>query len=150
MSSYAVLREYIRRMMVDMNMQPGAGIIVVRKFSGTFKVLSLHRSDGIIDIPKGAIEENEFPLEAALRETVEESGVSQLDFKWGFDHAVNGDLTCYVAETSQDPFITKNPETGIMEHVAATWEDWDTITNNTLEYIIPCIEWARTVVEPES
>jgi bis(5'-nucleosidyl)-tetraphosphatase len=125
----------------------GAGIIVVRNFHGTYKVLALTTHKGILDIPKGAIEDDEFPLEAALRETIEECGISKLDFKWGVNYFENGDLTCYVAETIEDPVISRNPETGVMEHTMAAWVSWDEIMQGTFEYIVPCIEWAKRNVE---
>lgn len=124
----------------------GAGIIVIRNFHGTYKVLSLTTSEGILDIPKGAIEPDEFPLEAALRETLEESGISKLDFNWGVEYFENGDLTCYVAETNQDPVISRNPHTGVMEHVKAEWVSWNEIIRGTYDYVIPCIEWAKRTV----
>lgn len=121
----------------------GAGIIVVRNFHGTYKVLALSTHDGILDIPKGAIEESEFPLEAALRETLEESGISKLDFKWGLDHFINSELTCYVAETNEDPVISRNPDTGVLEHVKAEWVSWDQIISGTYDYVVPSVEWAK-------
>lgn len=124
----------------------GAGIIVVRSFHGTYKVLALTTHSGILDIPKGGIEDSEFPLEAALRETMEESGISKLDFKWGVNYVENGDLICYVAETNEDPVISRNPHTGVMEHVKAEWVSWDEIIRGTYSYIIPCIEWAKRTV----
>jgi len=133
---------------MNTNIQPGAGIIVVRKFSNEFKVLALSRHDGILDIPKGGIDPHELPLEAALRETMEECGIVKLDFTWGFENFINGALTCYVAETNEDPTITRNPHTGMMEHVSASWVSWDHIMSNTLDYVLPCIEWAKRTVDP--
>ena len=127
----------------------GAGIIVVRNFHGTYKVLSLTTHKGILDIPKGGIEPNEFPLEAALRETMEECGISKLDFKWGVNYFENGDLVCYVAETSEDPVIGRNPHTGVMEHVKADWISWEDLIRGTYSYVVPCVEWAkRSVLSP--
>ena len=125
----------------------GAGIIVVRSFPNGLKVLALQKHNGVYDIPKGAIDENEFPLEAALRETEEEASITQLDFKWGLIHIVNSELTCYVAQTDQDPRIKRNPHSGIIEHSAALWLDWNSILSNTDSYLVPCLTWAKGVIE---
>jgi len=124
---------------------PGAGIVVVRDFGSGYKILALEKHNGVLDIPKGAIDDGEFPLEAALRETQEEAGITRLDFKWGLDHIINAQLTCYVAMTDQDPVILKNPHSGIIEHVRASWVSWNHILANTDAYLIPCIEWAMSI-----
>lgn len=126
---------------------PGAGVIVVRQFSDEIKVLALTTARGETDIPKGGLEPGEFPLEAALRETQEEAGITDLSFDWGFVHTVTGELTCYVAKTMQDPVILKNPHTGIIEHVRAQWVSWDEMLVNPIHYLVPCIEWARKIVQ---
>ena len=138
-----LLKEFIREVCMSTNIQDGAGIIVVRKFGDEYKVLSLRNHKGILDIPKGGIEPDEFPLEAALRETLEESGISKLDFVWGLDYIINEQLTCYVAETSQDPIISRNPHTGIMEHASASWVSWEELIQGTFDYVVPCVEWAK-------
>jgi len=130
--------------------KPGAGIIVVRQFTTGWKVLALETSDGTLDIPKGAIDDNEFPLEAALRETEEEAGITKLNFAWGLDHIVNGEMTCYVAQTSEEPAISANPHTHIVEHVEASWVDWNYLEENTYDFLKPCIRWAQEIVENET
>ncbi len=125
----------------------GAGIVVVREFPSGLRVLALENHDGTYDIPKGAIDENEFPLEAALRETEEEANITKLDFKWGLGYIVNSELTCYVAQTNQDPLIRKNPHSGIIEHSAAMWVDWNTIMSNTESFLVPCLAWAKGIIE---
>ena len=144
--SLKILREYIN-MVITNSVPPGAGIIVVREFPDGLKVLALQKHNGTLDIPKGAIDENEFPLEAALRETEEEASITRLDFKWGLEHIVNSELTCYVAITDQDPHIKRNPHSGIIEHSAALWLDWNSILSNTEAFLVPCILWAKGVIE---
>ena len=134
--------------MVTTNSIPaGAGIVVVRNFPNGLKVLALQKHDGTMDIPKGVIDENEFPLEAALRECEEEASITQLDFKWGLNHIANSELTCYVAYTDQDAHIQRNPHTGIIEHSAAHWVDWNNILSNTESFLVPCLLWAKGVIE---
>ena len=128
----------------------GAGIIVAKQFTTGWKVLALVTPEGILDIPKGAIDENEFPLEAALRETEEEAGITKLDFTWGFEHIINGAMTCYVAQTSEEPAISANPHTNIVEHIDAKWVDWNYLETNTYDFLKPCIRWAQEIVENEN
>jgi len=134
-------------MVIQNQIVPGAGIVVVRNFPDGLKVLALQKHDGVLDIPKGGIDENEFPLEAALRETEEEASITKLDFKWGLINIVNSELTCYVALTDQDPHIRKNPHSGIIEHSAALWVDWNSILSNTETFLVPCLQWAKGVIE---
>lgn len=144
-----LIREFVQMVIADIETKPGAGIIVVKRFTTGWKVLSLESLDGIMDIPKGAIDEGEFPLEAALRETEEEAGITKLDFAWGLDHIVNGKITCYVAKTEEEPVISANPHTHIIEHVNHSWVDWNYIEQNTYEFLKPCIRWAKEIVENE-
>lgn len=125
---------------------PGAGIVVVKDFDGEWKVLALSIK-GSYDIPKGIIEPDEDTLSAAMRETVEEANISNLDFQWDLDTFKASQVTVYLASTTQDPNITKNPETGIQEHDSAEWVDWDSMTTGVYGYLRPAIEWAREKVE---
>jgi len=145
-----LIREFIQMVITHTPSKPGAGIIVVQRFTTGWKVLALKTQDGILDIPKGAIDDNEFPLEAALRETEEEAGITKLDFAWGMDHIVNGEMTCYLAQTSEEPIISANPHTHIIEHIEASWVDWNYLEENTYDFLKPCIKWAQEIVENEN
>lgn len=59
-----------------------AGVVVVRRFDGAWRFLLL-RSFQYWDFPKGGVEPGEAPLAAAVRETREEAGLSDLAFRWG-------------------------------------------------------------------
>jgi len=59
-----------------------AGVIVVRKQAGNWQYLFL-RAFRNWDFPKGEMEPGESFLEAAVRETREETGITELDFSWG-------------------------------------------------------------------
>tara|TARA_Y100000034_G_scaffold119168_1_gene160658 strand:+ start:258 stop:713 length:456 start_codon:yes stop_codon:yes gene_type:complete len=125
---------------------PGAGIVVVKDFDGEWKVLALSLR-GLYDIPKGIIEPDEDALSAAMRETVEEASISNLDFKWDLDSFKASQVTVYVAATTQDPSVTKNPETGILEHDSAQWVEWDDMLSKVYGYLKPAVLWAREKVE---
>jgi 8-oxo-dGTP pyrophosphatase MutT (NUDIX family) len=119
---------------------------VVRKFNGRWKVLGLKKG-GIYDIPKGGIDHGESTLHTALREMQEEAGIQSPKFTWGFRTNVNSELTTFLAETNEDPFVTPNPETGIMEHESAHWLEWNELYNNTLDFVQPAVSWAKGIVE---
>ena len=124
----------------------GAGIVVVRQFDQGWRVLGLILDD-LIDIPKGVIESDEKPLQTATRETLEEAGLSQINFEWGTDPFVVNQLTCYVASTQQDPIIVQNPETGIYEHQDFAWITWEEMLSDCYPYLRPAVNWARDIVE---
>jgi len=128
------------------NIPPGAGIVVVRQFDQGWRVLGLILND-LIDIPKGVIEPDEKPLQTAARETMEEAGLSQINFEWGTAPFVVDQLTCYVASTQQDPIIIQNPETGIYEHQGFAWLTWEEMLVDCYPYLQPAVGWARDVVE---
>ena len=144
-----LLRETIHMILIQQErpVVPGAGIIVVRKFSGRWKVLGLLKKGKVYDIPKGGIDPGESELHTALRETYEEAGLSNLQFTWGYQTHKNSELTTYVAETDEDPFISPNPHTGISEHDSAYWLEWNELYNNTLEFVQPAVSWAKGIVE---
>ena len=125
---------------------PGAGIVVVRQFDQGWRVLGLILDD-LIDIPKGVIEPDEKPLQTAIRETLEEAGLSQINFEWGTEPLVVDQLTCYVASTQQDPIIIQNPKTGIYEHQGFAWLTWEEMLGDCYPYLQPAVGWARDVVE---
>ena len=62
---------------------PAAGILVFRLFDNRYHLLVLHGLDGRLDIPKGVCDPGEDTLTAALRETEEEAGLTDLLFPLG-------------------------------------------------------------------
>ena len=61
-----------------------AGVVVVRQEQGEWRVLLL-RVYNYWDCPKGLVTPGEAPLAAAIREVREETGIDDLDFRWGED-----------------------------------------------------------------
>lgn len=59
-----------------------AGVIVVRRDDNDWRYLVV-RSFRNWDFPKGLVEAGETPLAAALRETAEETALTDLAFDWG-------------------------------------------------------------------
>tara|TARA_R110002110_G_scaffold332223_1_gene543255 strand:+ start:239 stop:664 length:426 start_codon:yes stop_codon:yes gene_type:complete len=127
----------------------GAGIVVVKKRKSGWKVLGLWK-DGGYDIPKGHIEPGDGIFQTALRETYEESNISNLDFQWGKKYVRVKKLNIFLASTRQNPKIKKNKETGIYEHERADWLDWETMKEECYDYLVPAINWAQMKVENET
>ena len=107
-----------------------------------------------LDFPKGHVEGSEDWMEAAVRETGEESGIreSDLNFAWGDAHidCVKPSKTCrmFIAWTGQRPEIRRNPASGVFEHIG--WK-WLSLAGDPEEglihaYIRPAVQWARTIV----
>lgn len=128
--------------------KPNAGIVVVKQDGDKYSVLCLVKHDGSLDITKGLKNKNESSLDAAVRETFEESGIFKLDFKWGLKSLTYGLGTVFVAETSQEPVILPNPESGKYEHVDYKWMSIDdAIKNENMKgYLIPALLWARKTI----
>ena len=124
---------------------PGAGIVIVRKFNEEYKVLGL-RLFGKYDLPKGCIEDGEDPLTTAIRETEEEASITDIQFNWGHKTYQTGPITIYLAETCQDPAIVKNPETGIYEHHGTKWMTWEEAETDLYTYLRGAATWAKNII----
>ena len=59
-----------------------AGIVPVRRYQKEWRFLLL-RAFRNWDFPKGVVESGEDPLDAAKREVAEETGIEDLNFRWG-------------------------------------------------------------------
>ena len=92
---------------------PAAGVVVLKFKDGDWNVLFLKTKKGKYDLTKGIIDKNETPFAAAIRETFEEAGISQLDFRFGENPVETDRCTMYVAVTDQEPEIKANPHSGI-------------------------------------
>jgi bis(5'-nucleosidyl)-tetraphosphatase len=137
-----------------------AGVLVLMWTKTGWKYLTLVTSmidkEGArkLDFPKGHVESGEDWIEAAIRETKEEAGISEteLDFTWGDQH-----IDCYrtgkvcrmfIASTAAKPRIAKNPESGRFEHIGWQWLDLeqDMYERRIHPYIRPAVEWGRSIV----
>ena len=125
-----------------------AGFVVVRREKG-WKYLFL-RAYKNWDFPKGIVEPSENVLDAAKREVKEETGIDDLNLRWGAAFKETAPYSggrkvarYYLAETSQ-PEVTfsVNPEIGRPEHHEYRWVSYDEITKLAPERLLPIIEWA--------
>jgi 8-oxo-dGTP pyrophosphatase MutT (NUDIX family) len=123
-----------------------AGVVVVRDTGDGVRFLLL-RAYRNWDCPKGLIEPGEDPLEAAVRETAEETGIDDLDFAWGrefFETApyARGKIArYYVARTGvETPVLPIDPVLGRPEHHEYRWVD----LTDALQLVVPRIRAAIT------
>lgn len=131
------------------------------KFIQKKPVFLLLRNRKYWDAPKGKLDPGESFLEAALRETEEESNLSDLNFKWGFDFIetepyktrVEGKKRTkvaryYVAEVmSGEAEIKPNEDTGIKEHDEFRWVYYvEAIRLPLHKRMVGVLEWANGVV----
>ena len=75
-----------------MREQKSAGIVLFRNDSDKNEFLLLNYPQGHWDFVKGKIEQNETSHEAALRETKEETGITNIKFVDGFEESVEYDF----------------------------------------------------------
>ena len=75
-----------------MGTEKSAGIVLFRNNSGKNEFLLLNYPQGHWDFVKGKIEQNEASHEAAIRETREETGITNIEFIDGFEESVEYDF----------------------------------------------------------
>ena len=126
---------------------PGAGMIVCRDFGqvGT-RILLLKLHNNTWDLPKGRLDAGETMFDCAVRETFEESNISNVSFPWGHICINLENLTFYICSTNDDPKIFPNPVYQIYEHESAWWVDPNKALILIPEYLKPAIMWAIDVL----
>jgi len=141
------IRSFVREVLKEEHRKTrSCGIVVVKRFGEKWKPLALVVGNKF-DIPKGRMEQGENSLETALRETLEESGIFNLNFLWGKDSFRFSNLTVFVAATLEEPKIRPNPETGRREHDFAKWMDWDDMISRSSPKISQSLVWARRKIQ---
>ncbi|HET6518185.1 MAG TPA: bis(5'-nucleosyl)-tetraphosphatase [Nitrosopumilaceae archaeon] len=116
--------------------ETSAGAVIFREISDGVVFLLLHYPSGHWDFVKGKIEKNENPLQTVIRESKEETGISDLDFIEGFEESINYNfqfkdelvhkkVIFYLAETNTEKVTLSH------EHLDFIWLDY----KNALEKI---------------
>lgn len=105
-----------------------AGAIIVRLEHKSFRYLLL-KAYNFWDFPKGQVELGESAIEATIREVQEETTITDLNFRWGFDfyqtpaYFKGKKIARYhLAETHRtDISLPINPDLGHPEHNDWIW-----------------------------
>ena len=104
------------------------------------------------DFPKGMVELNETPLEAAIREVTEETTLSDLQFEWGQDYRETGPYSrgkiarYYLARTrSLEVSLPVNPILGRPEHSEFRWVSYRQALDLTSPRVRPIVHWAARI-----
>ena len=110
--------------------ETSAGIILYRKESTKKLFLLLHYPSGHWDFVKGKMEKNETTHETAIRETKEETGITDIVFAENFEEWIEYNFK-YQGELVQKKVVfflaeTKTKEIKIShEHSGYTWMDYN-------------------------
>lgn len=133
-----------------------AGVVVVRRFGDATKFLLL-RCFGYWDFPKGEVEDGEDPFETARREVAEETGLSELDFRWGAEltetqpYAHGKVARYYLAESPKgDVILPVSPELGTPEHHEFRWVTAEQARSLLNDRVRQVLEWATGVMNTGS
>ena len=126
-----------------------AGVALVRRVDGHWRFLLL-RAFQHWDFPKGQVERNEQPLEAARREVTEETGITELHFHWGHNYIETGPYAqgkiarYYLAETTETSVkLGISPQLGRAEHHEYRWVELDEAFRLTSPRVRRVLDWVR-------
>jgi 8-oxo-dGTP pyrophosphatase MutT (NUDIX family) len=129
-----------------------AGVVVVRMQQDGPRYLLL-RVFRYWDCPKGVVEPGEAPLDAARREVAEETGITDLDFRWGEAYVetepyARGKVArYYVAATETSAVELRiNPVLGRREHDEYRWLTADEALALAPPRVQRVIAWAHAIV----
>ena len=130
-----------------------AGVVVVR-LDGPEPRYLLQRAYRYWDFPKGEVEADEAPLETALREVEEETGLTGLDFRWGRQYHetppyAGGKVARYYLATCDEPDsvrLGENRELGRPEHHEYRWLTASEAGGFLVDRIRTVLDWAESVL----
>lgn len=138
-----------------MNAEPGilsCGVVLARESGSGWLTLML-RAYSNWDFPKGICEAGETPLQAAVREVGEESGITDLRFEWGERFTDTGPYNhgkvarYFLARTDeQEVEMGISPELGRPEHHEYRWMHFDAAYDITSPRVRLVVQWARQVI----
>ena len=116
--------------------ETSAGIVLFRKEGSKKLFLLLHYPSGHWDFVKGKMEKNETKKETAIRETKEETGITDIKFVENFEEWINYEFL-WKKELVQKKVVfflaeTKTKEVKIShEHSGYTWMDYNSSMEKT-------------------
>ena len=128
------------------------GVVVVRRTDTGWVTLML-RAFHHWDFPKGIRERGEEPMQAAMREVGEETGVTELSFDWGDRYFETGPYSrgkvarYFIATTTrEDVEMGISPETGEPEHHEWRWVSFDEAFDLGAPRVRSIVQWARQII----
>ena len=128
------------------------GIVLARAADDGWLTLML-RAYHHWDFPKGIRESGEEPLEAALREVREETGVDDVAFDWGDRYFETGPYSkgkvarYFLGRTrKRDVVMGISPETGAPEHHEWRWVSFDEAYDLGAPRVRSIVQWARQII----
>jgi 8-oxo-dGTP pyrophosphatase MutT (NUDIX family) len=116
--------------------ETSAGIVLYRKEKGEKLFLLLHYPSGHWDFVKGKMEKGETTQQTAIRETKEETGITDITFVENFEEWIEYNFK-YKGELVQKKVVfflaeTKTKNVKIShEHSGYTWMDYNTSMEKT-------------------
>ena len=116
--------------------ETSAGIVLFRKENSKILFLLLHYPSGHWDFVKGKMEKGESTHQTAIRETKEETGITDITFLENFEEWIEYNFQ-YKGELVHKKVVfflaeTKTKEIKIShEHLDSTWEDYNTSMEKT-------------------
>jgi bis(5'-nucleosidyl)-tetraphosphatase len=129
-----------------------AGVVVVRQERGEWRVLLL-RAYNYWDCPKGLVEPGETPLATARREVREETGLEELEHRWGEvfvetePYSKNKVARYYLAVSRQgDVKLPVSEELGRPEHHEFRWLGFEDARQRVVPRIAMVLDWARKIL----
>ena len=116
--------------------EKSAGIVLFRNDSNKNEFLLLNYPQGHWDFTKGKIEQNETSLAAAIRETREETGITNIEFIDGFEESVEYDFRFKKEDIHKKVifFLAKTDEKNIKlshEHNDYLWLEYNDALKKT-------------------
>ena len=133
------------------------GVVVTRRLDNEAHYLLL-RAYKFWDFPKGLKEEGENPLQAAIREVEEESTLTGLRFKWGYEYRETPAYgryrkiaRYYIAQSdSGEVALPVSPELGHPEHDEFRWVTYQHALGLLSPRVQSILAWAHNVITQQS